>query len=116
LIEGAGGWLVPLNERETLADLVGQLAIPVILVVGVRLGCLNHALLTVQSITAAGLPLAGWVANCLDPAASMVSENIETLAARIDAPCLGVIPRQTSASEWGGAEFLNIDGLLESAL
>ncbi|MBA53431.1 MAG: dethiobiotin synthase [Pseudomonadales bacterium] len=98
LIEGAGGWLVPLNERETLANLVKELELPVILVVGVRLGCLNHALLTAQAIAAAGLPLAGWVANCIDPQALRVEENIQTLQSMLPAPCLGVVPYAPEAA------------------
>lgn len=98
LIEGAGGWLVPLNERETLANLVKELGLPVILVVGVRLGCLNHALLTAQAIAAAGLPLAGWVANCIDPQALRVEENIQTLQSMLPAPCLGVVPYAPEAA------------------
>lgn len=92
LIEGAGGWLVPLNERETFADLVAELNLPVVLVVGVRLGCLNHALLTAQSISAMGLPLAGWIANCIDPDAALIEDNIKTLKTRLPGPCLGVLP------------------------
>ena len=114
LIEGAGGWLVPLNERETLADLVRILQIPVILVVGIRLGCLNHALLSVQSISSFGLPLAGWVANCVDPSAAMIKENISTLESRIAAPCLGVIPWQAYAESGDRADFINIDALLNA--
>ena len=98
LIEGAGGWLVPLNERETLANLVKELQLPVILVVGIRLGCLNHALLTAQAIAVAGLPLAGWVANCIDPNAARIEENIQTLQAMLPTPCLGVIPYAPGAS------------------
>lgn len=113
LIEGAGGWLVPLNERETLADLVRKLEIPVILVVGIRLGCLNHALLTVQSIAACGLPLAGWVANCIDPRAAMVEENIATLKSRIGAPCLGEIPWHNPESSLNCADFINTNALLK---
>lgn len=97
LIEGAGGWLVPLNERETLANLVKELQLPVILVVGIRLGCLNHALLSAQAIAAARLPLAGWVANCIDPNAAKVEENIQTLRTMLPAPCLGVIPHAPDA-------------------
>ncbi len=92
LIEGAGGWRVPLNPRETMADLAKILQLPVILVVGVRLGCINHALLTVEAIRNDGLPLAGWVANCVDADMPALQENIESLAARIPAPCLGVVP------------------------
>lgn len=92
LIEGAGGWRVPLNPRETMADLAKILQLPVILVVGVRLGCINHALLTAEAIRNDGLPLAGWVASCVDADMPVLQENIESLAARIPAPCLGVVP------------------------
>lgn len=92
LIEGAGGWRVPLNPQETLADVVKILRLPVILVVGVRLGCINHALLTVEAIRNDGLQLAGWVANCIDADMPVLQENIHSLAARIPAPCLGVVP------------------------
>lgn len=92
LIEGAGGWRVPLNPSETLADLARILRLPVILVVGVRLGCINHALLTVEAIRNDGLTLAGWVANCVDADMPALQENIQSLAARIPAPCLGVAP------------------------
>jgi dethiobiotin synthetase len=91
-VEGVGGWLVPLNECETVADLAVRLGLGVILVVGLRLGCLNHALLTVQSIEAHGACLAGWVANCLPPAADSLEENINTLKSNIYAPLLGVVP------------------------
>jgi dethiobiotin synthetase len=92
VVEGAGGWLVPLNETETLADLAVRASLPVLLVVGVRLGCLNHALLTAESITARGLPLLGWVANVLDDSARAPG-NVETLAQRLPAPLLAVVPR-----------------------
>jgi dethiobiotin synthetase len=98
LAEGAGGWLVPLNENETMADLAAELGWPVILVVGMRLGCLNHALLSAQSIRAAGLRLAGWVANSPWPAMPALAENIACLVARLDAPCLGEIPFLGSAA------------------
>lgn len=97
VIEGAGGWLVPLNDHETLADLPGLLGVPVILVVGMRLGCLSHALLTVESIQARGVTLAGWVANCIDPAMSLYKENLASLCSRIPAPLLGEIPWIESA-------------------
>lgn len=92
LVEGAGGWRVPLNPRETMADLVRTLQLPVILVVGVRLGCINHALLTIEAIRNDGLALAGWVANCVDADMPVLQENIDSLRARIPAPCLGVVP------------------------
>lgn len=112
LVEGAGGWLVPLNPRETLANLVKELEMPVILVVGVRLGCLNHALLTAQAVAAAGLPMAGWVANCIDPEAARVSENIQTLKNMLQSPCLGVIPYAPDASQQELAQLIEIDLLL----
>jgi len=94
LVEGSGGWRVPLNEDETLADLAVALALPVVLVVGLRLGCLNHALLTAEAIRADGLHLAGWVANTVDPAMACRDENIDTLRQRLAAPLLGTVPWQ----------------------
>lgn len=89
LVEGAGGWRVPINDSETMADLARVLALPVILVVGMRLGCLNHALLTAEAILRDGLPLAGWVANTL-PGTTMAApdENIATLERWLPAPRL----------------------------
>ena len=92
LVEGAGGWRVPLNQNETLADLARAMAAPVVLVVGLRLGCLNHALLTAEAIRADGLTLAGWVANSVDPHMACRDENIESLRQRLQAPLLGVVP------------------------
>ena len=92
LVEGAGGWRVPVNERETLADLAIALSIPVVLVVGMRLGCINHTLLTVEAITRDGLELAGWVANCIDPQMDELVANVTTLQHRIQAPMLGLVP------------------------
>ena len=94
LVEGAGGWRVPLNGQETLADLARALAAPVVLVVGLRLGCLNHALLTAEAIRADGLHLAGWVANSIDPEMACRQENIDTLRQRLSAPLLGTVPWQ----------------------
>jgi dethiobiotin synthetase len=92
VIEGAGGWLVPLNADQTMANLAGAIGAPVILVTGLRLGCINHTLLTVAAIEASGLELAGWVANQIDPDMPACAENIATLAARITAPLLGTVP------------------------
>jgi dethiobiotin synthetase len=93
VVEGAGGWRVPLNdEGETLADFAVALGAPVILVVGLRLGCLNHALLTAEAVRADGLQLAGWVANRIDPAMACADENLDTLRAWLKAPLLGVVP------------------------
>ena len=93
LVEGVGGWQVPLNTDETIADLAQQLAYPVILVVNMRLGCINHALLTVQSIAQSGLELAGWVANtgAAQPMTHL-QENIATLKQWIKAPLLAELP------------------------
>jgi dethiobiotin synthetase len=92
LAEGAGGWLVPLNERETMADVAAALGWPVILVVGMRLGCLNHALLSAAAIDHAGLALGGWVANCAWPDMPGLQANIATLEARLPAPRLASLP------------------------
>ncbi len=91
LIEGCGGWQVPLNNRETMADFVRALKIPVILVVGMRLGCINHTLLTLQSMQTLGIELSGWIANCFLPRVRVRQENIETLSNWLPAPLLGVI-------------------------
>lgn len=97
IVEGAGGFLVPINAAETLADLASELNIPIILVVGMRLGCINHALLTVEVIKARGLTLAGWVANQIDPDMPMFDENLSSLQQRIAAPCLSVVRWQQAA-------------------
>ncbi len=91
VVEGAGGFCVPLNGHEDTADLAQYLGLPVMLVVGVRLGCMNHALLTAHAIRARGLKLAGWIANRIDPAMPVAKENITALAARLAAPLLGEI-------------------------
>ena len=96
LIEGAGGWEVPLNQQEVLADYVVALGIPVILVVGMTLGCLNHTLLTVRDLQSRHVPLAGWVANQVDPSMQAMHDNVQTLQARIAAPLLATIPYQSS--------------------
>lgn len=92
LVEGAGGWLVPLGREETLADVAVMLGWPVILVVGMRLGCLNHALLTAAAIRHSGLRLAGWVANSAWPEMPALERNIATLDERLPAPRLGTVP------------------------
>lgn len=95
LVEGAGGWLLPLNDHSTMADWVTELQLPVLLVVGMKLGCLNHALLTVREIERSGLKLLGWVANCIDPDMAYQQENINYLQQKLEAPCLGVLPYQS---------------------
>lgn len=113
LVEGAGGWRVPLNPQETLADIAKILRLPVILVVGVRLGCINHALLTVEAIRNDGLQLAGWVANCIDADMPVLQENIHSLAVRIPAPCLGVVPWLDNAAPESVASMLDQESLVQ---
>lgn len=88
VIEGVGGFCVPLNDHQTSADLAQQLALPVVLVVGMRLGCLNHALLSAEAIRARGLALAGWVANHIDPSMAHADANVAALQARLAAPLI----------------------------
>jgi len=92
VVEGAGGWLVPLNDTQTMADIPRVLDLPVILVVGLRLGCLNHALLTVASIQHQGVQLAGWIANVIDKDMQAIEQNIHYLQQHIHAPLLASIP------------------------
>lgn len=94
VVEGAGGFHVPLSATETGADLAQALGLPVVLVVGLRLGCLNHALLTAEAIRARGLALAGWVANHIDPAMLAQEDNLAFLRARLQAPLLATVPWQ----------------------
>ena len=92
VVEGAGGWYAPISESQAMADLPGLLDIPVLLVVGLRLGCLNHALLTKRAIEADGAKLAGWVANSIDPKLERRAENLMTLEHRLGAKPLAVLP------------------------
>ncbi len=94
LIEGAGGWSVPLNDREPISLLPRSLEIDVILVVGMKLGCINHALLTAQAIRQSGLTVAAWVATQIDADMSCIDENLDSLKRMLGAPCLGFIPYQ----------------------
>lgn len=113
LIEGAGGWRVPLNDRETYAQVPGELGIPVIMVVPLQLGCINHALLTAEAIRADGLTVAAWVAN--RPVAEPMSceqETLDYLMSHLPAPCLGVLPWQTSPDPARLAEYLDLSALL----
>jgi len=98
VVEGAGGFLVPLNDAQTGADLALALDLPLLLVVGLRLGCLNHALLTQEAIRARGLRLAGWVANHIDPAMQSADANIATLRERLDAPLWAELPYRPQAT------------------
>ncbi len=92
LVEGAGGWFAPLSQEADIADLAKALQIPVIMVVAIRLGCINHARLTFQSIQSAKVDCAGWLAMCVDPDMQKQEENIETIKNKISVPLLGVLP------------------------
>jgi len=96
LVEGVGGFCVPLGPQCDAADLAEALGLPVILIVGMRLGCINHALLTQQAISARGLKLAGWIANRIDPEMSRFEENLAALTERINAPLLGIVPANST--------------------
>lgn len=106
LVEGAGGWLAPIGESETMADIAADLALPVLLVVGMRLGCLNHALLTHAAIAARGLAFAGWIANRIDPGMAYVEENLATLARRLGGEPLAIVPAHPQPSELAQAANL----------
>ena len=112
LVEGVGGFRVPLDATRDTADLARAMALPVILVVGLRLGCLNHALLTAQAVEAAGLGLAGWIANEIDPAMAAVDENVATLARRLPAPMLGRLPYRHPPDAVALARALDVEPLL----
>jgi len=116
LVEGAGGWRVPLSDQATLADLPIALDLPVILVVGVRLGCINHAVLTAEAIARDGLRLAGWVANVIDPQTSRLEDNLRTLTERLAAPCLGRVPRLEQGNAAAVARYLDLSLLGLSAV
>ena len=108
IVEGVGGFRVPLSVDRDSADLAVALGLPVILVVGLRLGCLNHALLTAEAIAARGLTLAGWVANRIDPGMARVEDNIATLRELLGAPLLGSVPRIAGSDPVAAASFLQL--------
>lgn len=112
IVEGVGGFCVPLNEKQDSVDLAKQLDIPVILVVGMRLGCLNHALLTLRAIADAQIECAGWIANVLDADMPALQENIDALRERIQAPLLGVIPFQSRPDARAAAAHLDVSSLV----
>jgi dethiobiotin synthetase len=95
VVEGVGGWRVPLAPDLLASDIPKDWALPVVLVVGLRLGCLNHALLSAEAIKADGCHLVGWIGNCIDPGMAAIEENIATLRALLPAPCLGILPHGT---------------------
>jgi dethiobiotin synthetase len=112
IVEGAGGWLAPLDATRGFADLAAHWQMDVVLVVGMRLGCLNHALLTAESIERRGLHLRGWVANSIDPGFERLAENISSLQSRISAPCIGFLSFEPQAEPEALARALAVDALL----
>jgi dethiobiotin synthetase len=113
LVEGVGGFRVPLNDDWDTADLAADLGLPVILVVGLRLGCINHALLTAEVLRARGLTLAAWVANTVDEHMPHVADNLQALQRGLAAPCLGHVPRLAHADHATMARHLSLEPLLE---
>lgn len=112
LIEGAGGWRVPISPRETLADVAKQLQVGVIIVVAMRLGCINHALLTAEAVRRDGLPLAGWVANQPGEPMSCYAENLDTLQRLLPAPLLGEVPNTKPWDPKAASKYLSIQQLI----
>jgi dethiobiotin synthetase len=104
VVEGVGGWRVPVNAREDVADLARALGLPVLLVVGVRLGCLNHARLSADAIAQTGLPWAGWVASCVDPQVECLEENLQALETLLPGPRLATLPHYAAPSVERAAE------------
>jgi len=113
VVEGVGGWRVPLGPSLSVSDLPPSLGLPVILVCGIRLGCINHSLLTLESIKACGSRPKGWVANQIDPDMLALDENLATLAALLAAPCLGVVPWMASPDPFQVTKHLDVTPLLE---
>jgi len=111
IVEGVGGWYIPINDTAYLKDLVQMLRAKVILVVGLRLGCINHALLTVDNILQQHCELSGWIANPIDPTFS-AQDSINTLQQRIAAPLLGIMPYLEKQNVTQLAQVLNIDALI----
>lgn len=111
LVEGAGGWLVPLNDKADIADIPGWLDVPVILVVGLRLGCINHARLTLSVIRSMGYPVSGWVGSQVEKAMDCLDENIQALKNHLDIPCLGTLPYSENPDPGVLSECLDVSQL-----
>ena len=111
LVEGAGGWRVPVNDREYLSGLPVRLGIPVLLVVGIRLGCINQALLTAEAIQRDGAVLLGWIANVVEPDMGAVQENIDALERFLSAPLLGTVPWTPAPAPEAIAELIDVSVL-----
>lgn len=111
VVEGVGGFMVPLNDEFDTADLAEQLALPVVLVVGLRLGCISHALLTVEAIRSRGLKLVGWIANETQADMAFADDNVAALAQRIPAPLLGRVPRLAQPTAAAAAAYIDFTQL-----
>jgi len=114
VVEGAGGWLVPLNEQETLADFAMTITAEVILVVGLKLGCINHALLSEQAVRASGLKVVGWVANHISPAMPESAANVEALRTHLAAPLLGEVAYMPEADSTAIGASLDLSSLISA--
>ncbi|WP_414501405.1 dethiobiotin synthase [Zymobacter sp. IVIA_12111.31 C1] len=115
LVEGAGGWYVPINDHEDLSDVAIALDLPLILVVGIKLGALNHAFLTYEALKSSGLPIAGWVANSVTPPPSehCLDQYLDILHHRLEAPCLGIVPFMENPQPEAIAQHLDLTPLLD---
>jgi dethiobiotin synthetase len=112
VVEGVGGFAVPLGDGVDTMELARRLRLPVVMVVGLRLGCLNHAILTAQAISASGLPMAGWIANAIDPTMTVADENVAALESRLGAPLLGRAPHRAKPDPRELAALLDVSPLL----
>ena len=111
-MEGVGGWQVPINKHQTMADIVKYINLPVILVVGMRLGCINHALLSYQAVKQSRLNCVAWIANTIDPDMVAIQENYEAIRDRLDCPCIGAIPYLATPDTAQIANLLNTEVLM----
>jgi len=113
VVEGVGGWRVPLGPALSVSDLPLHLGLPVVLVVSLKLGCINHSLLTAESVRATGNRLVGWIANQVEPDMRARDENLATLAALMGVPCLGIVPWLTTPDPRRVADLLTLNGLVQ---
>ena len=116
IVEGIGGFRVPLNSRYDTGDMARSMGFPVILVVGMRLGCLSHALLTAEAVQSVGLPFAGWVANQIDPQMLDFDENVRALQQRLPCPLLGVLPFAPGVMAQELTSLLDINSLQQAKI
>ena len=113
VVEGVGGWMAPLSATLDQIDVVRALRLPVVLVVGLRLGCLNHALLSARAIAADGARLVGWIASEVDPGMACRDENVAMLSQRLPAPCLGRLPYQAAPDPAAMAQYLHVATVID---